>query len=1119
MRQLCLILTPPSGPWKDLSLHFDVELPHDWPTSPPSIKSSVNGIQHPNLYSSFICCDLLRKDSYNRDGYTGGYSPALTLRGLFLQFLTFFSSTKVEQEYGSAIEIGDFIIARYYREKDVAQRVADFVLPGNPRYWSCDNCCEEYEGFRLGNPEPSSKMEQEWAVNPSPEVVVGVYDIEDRTNPKWGQTLKGISKWTCRKCPYGSAALPHHFPPAQRTMTRDVDESSSLLVHAVTCVLENIPDDIFFTLAAFLPSEAVLVFSEAYPRFRAIMESAHELLLRELQCFFLRTQFHSGHREEAFQNFGVRKSIQKRAFQYFLPLAFSRPHFLRARDKILSALLILYNEIQQADRISLQRTQGVSLPRQTGVLDVSQSELLSVIYRMVNNIVVALMKSCDGVLTTRNGASSAATLLASEKAVYSYCHLFHLLLCLSRSNPNIYQDASKKISDFIAQPGARVKARIPDLGEFIVLVTLVLVFKKGDVAWCILNGPFLEEAIVRNARWVLRDHPELEAMEEGRSDHRLNTTFNHSKTSLRLMMFQITFLTIFVETYSSDLRRLDDNYGFAEKEIPERMVKVVKEIYKVGDWPTFFEKVQYVRGQSFGPEKLSQLLRDAVKASAEPDTPRKIHLSSVPHPPNTQTPMKDTPSCRILTVSPSLDISVNLVQQIQRLSQPPSLSDSSTSLNVTNETEKHLPWTISNKYYAAEVHFLARQIKGLAPYHLQGIPALIFVWEKGETYKHHIHRLSKDLGGSEPEVSLAVRVSTSTTPSEEDKEDEDEASEDANAVDEFLSSHGFEFVDASSGREQAEGIEGISNGIPSLPRVLDALSTIMWPSMQTSQKSTPTTTRSQQGNDAFLDWAQLSFDNSLDEDNLVTPTSGWQSDHRKRLHKEMNELAKWLQEEGEELKDDNDDPWKVTGSITSPTEIDDDMWGTREKSTVKTGVVDAFDDDFSVFVSAPAETETRQRYTVETADNKVSFDASFDSSFDFDRLGPSPLGMTYHALGSGSDLGDPQESGIPHPDTPESEEEDEEEEEEKDDLPSKDEIRESAQRIFGAQGGASSSDDFELAPFDIGQVMNALQGMKAEIADIEEESERRKAAARIALGLVYGLERDAKVEEDFDLGE
>ena len=30
LRKLCLVLTPPSGPWKDLSLHFDVLLPGDW---------------------------------------------------------------------------------------------------------------------------------------------------------------------------------------------------------------------------------------------------------------------------------------------------------------------------------------------------------------------------------------------------------------------------------------------------------------------------------------------------------------------------------------------------------------------------------------------------------------------------------------------------------------------------------------------------------------------------------------------------------------------------------------------------------------------------------------------------------------------------------------------------------------------------------------------------------------------------------------------------------------------------------------------------------------------------------------------------------------------------------
>jgi hypothetical protein len=69
----------------------------------------------------------------------------LTFRDLFLQFPTFFSSTKVEQDYGGAIKIVDFIVAKYDREKNVARRVADFASPEN--CWYCNNCCEAYGWF------------------------------------------------------------------------------------------------------------------------------------------------------------------------------------------------------------------------------------------------------------------------------------------------------------------------------------------------------------------------------------------------------------------------------------------------------------------------------------------------------------------------------------------------------------------------------------------------------------------------------------------------------------------------------------------------------------------------------------------------------------------------------------------------------------------------------------------------------------------------------------------------------------------------------------------------------------------------------------------------------------
>jgi len=88
------------------------------------------------------------------------------------------------------------------------------------------------------------------------------------------------------------------------------------------------------------------------------------------------------------------------------------------------------------------------------------------------------------------------------------------------------------------------------------------------------------------------------------------------------------------------------------------------------------------------------------------------------------------------------------------------------------------------------------------------------------------------------------------------------------------------------------------------------------------------------------------------------------------------------------------------------------------------------------------------------------------------------------------------------------------------DLPSQEEVRSAARRIFGAelseksldpsdhlQTEANDADDGR--PFDLEKVLGALQGYKTKIASMSDEEERRKAAAKVALGLVYGLEGGA----------
>ena len=364
---------------------------------------------------------------------------------------------------------------------------------------------------------------------------------------------------------------------------------ASLLQPPITCQISLLNDDTLGELAYHLPSESIISLSIAYPRFRNVVTELHVLLRQELRCFFLRIPLNESilgigvHLDigarmlssdfdwlsmEAFDDFNVRNSIEKRQFSYFLPLAFSRAHFARAHKEIWKRLTAIDAGLRKAEADIHRKTKHPS-NRRLGP-PVKAHHVIDVVYRMMNNIVVSLMKSCDD---TIHDSSKAPTLVhASERAVVSYCHLFHLLIRLCGTTPAILQDANYKVRRFIDKPETRVKAHTPDMGELIVLVMLVLLLpikNQQPITWENLCGKFLEEAITRNVRWVLKESPELEIMESGASDYRLNKTFANSKTSLRLIMFQMTFSRSFIGTYSSGIARLDENYGFPNKELPE----------------------------------------------------------------------------------------------------------------------------------------------------------------------------------------------------------------------------------------------------------------------------------------------------------------------------------------------------------------------------------------------------------------------------------------------------------------------------------------------------------------------------------------------------------------------
>ncbi|KAF8631697.1 hypothetical protein AX15_002246 [Amanita polypyramis BW_CC] len=354
-------------------------------------------------------------------------------------------------------------------------------------------------------------------------------------------------------------------------------------------------------------------------------------------------------------------------------------------------------------------------------------------------------------------------------------------------------------------------------------------------------------------------------------------------------------------------------------------------------------------------------------------------------------------SCRILVVAASLDHALTFIQRIRGKAA----DELTTEATALSELVK-IPWTIANKYYSADVHFAAHTVHGLSPHLVQGVPAVVFVWPSGEAYQDHVERLAQDMQGHEPEVSLAVKIhaeSSTTTNGEEEEEGE---------LDEFMSSHGFEYVNVTDDDGSL-----LLDGIPDFPRVIDALSTIMWPSMQAKVDST------HKEHAYMFNWVQTSRDGEhMDEDEVV----------------EMTELARWL-EKSSVGSQSCEDPWKAV-MCESPTLIDGEG-----RTEVKMG----FEDDFTAFVAAPESGwSTPDGGRLELQDDYASLGSDFESD---------------------------------------------------DDLPTRAEVEAARARIFG---GVRRVDDVE-------GVLGRLEEMKAEISALEDEEERRRAAATVAVGVAYGL--------------
>jgi hypothetical protein len=197
------------------------------------------------------------------------------------------------------------------------------------------------------------------------------------------------------------------------------------------------------------------------------------------------------------------------------------------------------------------------------------------------------------------GAQSAPTSSlqhASEKAIESYYHLFHLLLCLASSDSTIIPTINRTLSHFLA--GHTDKTAIPNLGHLLTMLLTMLLISDYDLDHT-LTMALLKEAVTRNVVWMLdrkgANMPELSYMEiDAISQYRLKKTYQASRTSYRLLMFVELFRGS-VDRGSGKNRKsvaqlrdeLFDKLGAPPRGAAEKMAGEVKRLEKVGDFPNF----------------------------------------------------------------------------------------------------------------------------------------------------------------------------------------------------------------------------------------------------------------------------------------------------------------------------------------------------------------------------------------------------------------------------------------------------------------------------------------------------------------------------------------------------
>lgn len=223
---------------------------------------------------------------------------------------------------------------------------------------------------------------------------------------------------------------------------------------------------------------------------------------------------------------------------------------------------------------------------------------LKVFPKLMNTMVVQIMKG---------------QIHASIKALEGYCAFHQMFLKFLEEYPELLKECQEKVNSFLQDEKARHKDKLPNLGEFMPLLTVT-----PEVSWKEVAPAIVQESFDRAVFHLIKDYRELAKEEEDPvvDKERVNVTFGASIVGHRLIMFHMYFLEHVARPLGKAIPEMSksyaDLYGRPSVRMVEDMLQAFRDIKKVKNHSDFFGRIGL---PILSEEELKVLLRKSVTNS------------------------------------------------------------------------------------------------------------------------------------------------------------------------------------------------------------------------------------------------------------------------------------------------------------------------------------------------------------------------------------------------------------------------------------------------------------------------------------------------------------------------